>query len=260
MKIPDRFLFKFSTTPEKSVRILQFTAHRISQISTVCHTISFIMAIGSHSLNFQLSASHDASSPLLKDTSTTPSRSTSNAMDSRRKIVLDDELVHSPYSLSSLKKGDGGGICSDQILIFIMIVTHVSLYQDRPERNSKPEHLPKTTSVRTEEKARVSPRDHFRPSHSSRCRTLAKALCGSGVPIPITQAHYEVFHLHYLIQLSSKISRSVESITLSDHSYVLNNICLQSSVGCYGWRQIFLHVNHNNQAWWSEKLQKNHNV
>jgi len=89
----------------------------------------------------------------------------------------------------------GIGSCSGQILIFTRIATRVSLYQDRPERNSKlsvsedhlsqargekPEHLPEITSIRSEEKVRVPPRDHFGLSHSSKCRTLTKALCGRG--------------------------------------------------------------------------------
>ena len=55
-------------------------------------------------------------------------------------------------------------------------------------------------------------------------RTLAKILCGSGVPIPITQTQYEAFHLHYWIQLSSRIPQFMESITLPDHFHVSNAI------------------------------------
>ena len=77
-------------------------------------------------------------------------------------------------------------------------------------------------------------------------RSLSKALCGSGVLIPTTPAYYEVFHLHYWIQLSSGIPRSVQSITLPDHSHVSNAIMSTIQRRSLQWRQIFLHVDHNN--------------
>ena len=100
------------------------------------------------------------------------------------------------------------------------VVSDFDLHQDYPERNNKPnvakDHLsyargekPKQvleiTLVRSEEKARVTPQKHFSSSHSSRCKILTKIPRGSGVLISTTQAHYEVFHLYYWIQLSNEI-------------------------------------------------------
>ena len=82
----------------------------------------------------------------------------------------------------------------------------------------------KTTSTRPEEQARASSRSHFGPSYSSRCRTLAMAFCGSEAPIPTMHAHCEVFHFHYWIPFNNGILRYLESITLPDHSHILNAI------------------------------------
>jgi len=111
-------------------------------INCLWHTISFIMTPGYHSLNYQLSSTHDVSNLILKDTSTAPLWSTNNATNSQRKIVPEDGLVRSPPSLESQKRRRGRGYLSGQILIFIRIAIRVSLHQDHPERNCKLEYLP----------------------------------------------------------------------------------------------------------------------
>ena len=77
------------------------------------------------------------------------------------------------YPFSSFKP-----LCCGQIPIFIKIVTHVSLHQNRPERNGKPEYLPEITSAMTEEKPQEPPRDYFSPSHSSRWELWRKHFVG----------------------------------------------------------------------------------
>ena len=80
-----------------------------------------------------MSASHDVSDPIPKDTWIALPRSTNDATASRRKIMPEDGLVRSSPSLS-LKKGDGGGgICNCQILMFVRITTRISFHQDRSE-------------------------------------------------------------------------------------------------------------------------------
>jgi len=69
----------------------------------------------------------------------------------------------------------------------------------------------------------VPSRDHFSLSHSSRWELWGKHFTSRG-PDPHNAGHYEVFHLHYWIQLSSAIPRYMESITLPEHSHVSNTI------------------------------------
>ena len=79
----------------------------------------------------------------------------------------------------------------------------------------------------------MPPRDHFSLSNSSRCRTSTKALCGSRVSIPTTQAGslnpHSAGPLRSLPPLlldtaQQQDSAICESITLPDHSHVLNII------------------------------------
>ena len=121
----------------------------------------------------------------------------------------EDGLVCSSPLSESQKKRRRKGISSGQNLIFIRIATRVSLHQDHPERNGKPECLPEILSTLV-----THPDKNFGES------TLQR----SEVPIPTMQAHHEVFYLHYWIQLSSEIPRSVESITLPYHSHISNGI------------------------------------
>ena len=118
-------------------------------------------------------------------------------------------LIQSTYIRKELHR------CSGGILIFIRI-RHVSHFIEivpsetaSPSTSPKPpqlgqrrklENLPEIISVGPEEKARMPPRDHFSPSHSSWCRW--KHFAGVKVPIPSTQA-YKVFHFHYWIQLAA---------------------------------------------------------
>ena len=88
-----------------------------------------------------------------------------------------------------------------------------------PSETTSPSIFPRPLQPGPRRKPDSPSRDLFSLNHSSRCKTLAKTLCGSGVPILTTQAHYEVFNFHYWIQLSIEIPRYVESITLQNHSH-----------------------------------------
>jgi len=215
-----------SQPPQRS----RFVSHnlRISNqpdINRLCHTISFIMTPKFHSLNCQLSSSHDVSSPIPKDTSTAPPRST-NTPRLLRENHARGWISLLPSSIWVLEKGAEGH------LLWLNSELHQDRYtcltpsgSSRVKKQTQCSRRPPqsglrrkarapswVTSARSEEKAWKHPRDHFSSRRSSRCRTLAKALCGSISPIRTTQVHYEVFHLHYWIQLSSGIPRSVESI------------------------------------------------
>ena len=132
MKIPDCLLFKFSTNPEKSVRISQFMAYQISQISTVsatgshssCARISIINLSVAHPL--QLSKKAKSMKRYL-NRSPLKYKGRHDFSNQRR-----DQSA--PLLSLELREGENGGsICGGWILIYTMIVTRIQKRrQDMP--------------------------------------------------------------------------------------------------------------------------------
>jgi len=133
----------------------------------------------------------------------------------------------------------------------------------------------KTTSARPEVKAWVPSRDHFsQPQGQSRSASrrsfqfksfhpdenFGKNTLRVGSPDAYNTGPLRSLPLSLLdtAQWWDSVLCSQSHCQITPPFLTLS--CFQSSAGHCGWRQIFLHVNHNNKVQWSEQLQENHNM